>query len=187
MNKISCDICKDLMPLVKDGIASEDSCLAVKEHVKECEACKLLYENETAELMELNPDLERELGRLKRRIQIFSAMLLMFGVFFGLSLTASEEMFYNSLIMPVLGVLGYVLFRWNALYQVPMLLLGTMLGINYFGVVRGMEVMAVMEVVTWVGIYSVFVGLGVLVAGLLHFVFRKEQSNNWFLRKTKGE
>jgi len=111
----------------------------------------------------------------------------MFGIFFGLSLTASQEMFYNSLIMPVLGVLGYVLFRWNALYQVPMLLLGTMLGINYFGVVRGMEVMAVMEVVTWVGIYSVFVGLGVLVAGLLHFVFRKEQSNNWFLRKTKGE
>lgn len=186
MNKITCEICKDLLPLVKDGIASEDSRLAVEEHIKVCESCKALYDGFVEEAL-VNPDLERELGKLKKKLQTFSAIVLMFGIFFGLSLTASQEMFYNSLIMPVLGVLGYVLFRWNALYQVPMLLLGTMLGINYFGVVRGMEVMAVMEVVTWVGIYSVFVGLGVLVAGLLHFVFRKEQSNNWFLRKTKGE
>ena len=99
----------------------------------------------------------------------------MFGVFFGLSLTASEEMFYNSLIMPVIGMLGYVLFRWNALYQVPLLLLGMLLLINCFGMVRGMEVMPVMGAVMWVGIYSIFVALGVLVAGLLHFVFRKDR------------
>jgi len=40
VNKITCDMCKDLMPLVKDGIASEDSRLAVTEHLKECEDCK---------------------------------------------------------------------------------------------------------------------------------------------------
>ena len=49
MNKITCDICKDLMPLVKDGIASEDSRLAVMEHVNECETCKKLFESENAE------------------------------------------------------------------------------------------------------------------------------------------
>ena len=173
MNKITCDICKDLMPLVKDGIASEDSRGAVIEHVKACEDCKKLYENDSIELAEINPDLERELGKLKRRLQIFSAMLLMFGVFFGLSLTASEEMFYNSLIMPVIGVLGYVLFRWKAVYQVPILLLVMLFIINFFGIVRGMEVMPVMGVVMWVGIYSIFVEIGVLVAGLLHFAFRK--------------
>ena len=175
MNNISCDICKDLMPLVKDGIASEDSCLAVKEHVKECEACKVLYENEATELMEPNPDLERELGRLKRRIQIFSAMLLMFGVFFGLSLTASEEMFYNSLIMPVIGALGYVIFQWRAVYQVPLLLLVMQCLINFFGLARGMEYMPFVAILMWVGLYSVFVELGVLVAGLLHFAFQKEK------------
>ena len=42
MNKISCEICKDLIPLVKDGIASEDSVAAVEEHIKECENCKAL-------------------------------------------------------------------------------------------------------------------------------------------------
>lgn len=171
--KITCDICKDLMPLVKDGIASEDSRRAVTEHMKECENCRKLYKNDNAELVEINPDLERELGKLKRRLQIFSAMLLMFGVFFGLSLTASEEMFYNSLIMPVIGALGYVLFRWKAMYQVPVLLLIMMFFINFFGVVRGMEVMNVIGVVIWVGIYAIFVEIGVLVAGLLHFAFRK--------------
>ena len=33
MNKISCDICMDLIPLVKDGIASQESCNAVKNHI----------------------------------------------------------------------------------------------------------------------------------------------------------
>lgn len=43
MNKINCEICMDLIPLVKDGIASEESYKAVEEHVKECETCRQLY------------------------------------------------------------------------------------------------------------------------------------------------
>jgi len=172
MSKITCEICKDLMPLVKDGIASEDSRLAVEEHIKECEICRALYDGSMSEPSG-NPDLERELGKLQKRLQIFSAMLLMFGVFFGLSLTASQEMFYNSLIMPVIGTLGYVLFRWKAVYQVPLLLLVIHLFTNGFGMLRGMEVMPVMGVVMWVGIYTIFVEAGVLVAGLLHFAFKK--------------
>ena len=174
MNKITCDMCKDLMPLVKDGIASADSCLAVKEHLKECEDCKKLFEKEAAVPSELNMDLELELSKLKRKLQIFSVVLMMFGAFFGLSLTASQEMFYNSLIMPVIGALGYVIFRWKAVYQVPLLLLVMQLLINLLGLARGMEYMAMIEVVMWVGIYTIFVELGVLVAGLLHFAFRKE-------------
>lgn len=175
MNKISCDICKDLIPLVKDGIASADSCCAVKAHMEECNACKKLFESENTEPSEVNLDLELELGKLKRKLQIFSVVLMMFGVFFGLSLTASEEMFYNSLIMPVIGALGYVIFRWKAVYQIPLLLLVMQLLINCFGMVRGMEIMPVMGVVTWVGIYTIFVELGVLVAGLLHYAFQKEK------------
>ena len=173
MNKITCDICMDLIPLVRDGIASEDSKQAVKDHINNCEYCKKRYEGEITEFS-VNVDLERELAKLKRRLQIFSAMLLMFGVFFGLSLTASEEMFYNSLIMPVIGTLGYVIFRWKSVYQVPLLLLMIQFLISFLGMVRGLEYMPVAEIVMWVGIYSIFVELGVLVAGLLHFAFRKE-------------
>lgn len=175
MNKITCDMCMDLMPLVKDGIASEDSRAAVEEHIKSCESCKKRYDGALADPSTLNMDLEMELGKLKRKLQVFSTVLMMFGVFFGLSLTASEEMFYNSLIMPVIGALGYVIFRWKAVYQVPLLLLVMQLLINSFGIIRGMEIMPVMGVVMWVGIYTIFVELGVLVAGLLHFAFRKER------------
>ncbi len=172
MNKITCDMCRDLIPLVKDGIASEDSRLAVKEHMESCEVCKKQYSGEATD-MSFHVDLERELVKLKRRLQIFSTMLMMFGVFFGLSLTASDDMFYNSLIMPVVGALGYVIFRWKAVYQVPLLLLVLQFIINFLGMTRGMEYMPVMGVVMWVGIYSIFVELGVLVAGLLHYAFRK--------------
>ena len=175
MNKITCEICKDLLPLVKDGIASEDSRLAVEEHVKECDSCKVMYDN-AAQEPSVNPDMEFEIGKIKKRLQTFSAMLLMFGVFFGLSLTSSEEMFYNSLIMPVIGCLGYVLFRWKALHQIPILLLVILLFINGFGMIRGMEVMPVMQVIMWVAIYSVFVVLGILATGLLHFAFQKEKN-----------
>ena len=175
MNKITCDMCKDLMPLVKDGIASANSCLAVKEHLIECENCKKIYGNEITESLEMNMDLELELGKLKRKLQIFSVVLMMFGVFFGLSLTASQEMFYNSLIMPVIGVLGYVIFRWKAIYQIPLLLLVMQCLINFLGLARGMEYMPFIEILMWVGIYTIFVELGVLVAGLLHFALRKEK------------
>ena len=33
MNKITCDMCIDLMPLVQDGVASEDSRNAVLQHL----------------------------------------------------------------------------------------------------------------------------------------------------------
>lgn len=174
MNKITCDMCMDLLPLVKDGIASEDSRLAVEEHIKDCEACKKRYESETVDLP-VNVDIEREIGNLKRRLQTFSAMLMMFGVFFGLSLTAGDEMFYNSLIMPIIGALGYVIFGWKALRQVPLLLLVMQFLINFLGMARGLEYMPIIGMVMWVGIYSIFAELGVLVAGLLHFAFRKER------------
>ena len=35
--KITCDMCLDLMPLVLDGLASEDSEKAVREHIAGCE------------------------------------------------------------------------------------------------------------------------------------------------------
>ena len=43
MNKISCDMCIDLMPLVQDGVASEDSRSYIEEHTAQCPACKKLY------------------------------------------------------------------------------------------------------------------------------------------------
>ena len=42
--KISCDVILDLIPLVKDGVASDDSSTIVKEHIKNCESCRAEFD-----------------------------------------------------------------------------------------------------------------------------------------------
>ena len=45
--EITCEMCMDLMPLVRDGVASEDSRLAVEDHLRSCPRCRDLYGGET--------------------------------------------------------------------------------------------------------------------------------------------
>ena len=143
MNTISCDICMDLIPLVRDGIASAGSAAAVEEHLKTCPAC----------------------------------MLLMFGMVFGVCLTADVDMFRNSLIMPALGCLGYFLFRWRAVYLMPVLLFATSAASFLLGLMKGLEPADSASLLIWAGLYAVFAIAGVLIAGLLHFALRKEKND----------
>ncbi len=119
-------------------------------------------------------DTDKLMVEVKRKVQFFFIMLLMFGIFFGLGLTASSELFYNSLIMPVVGVFGYVIFRWKALYAVPLLLLVTNLISFVLNVFQGIEEIGLYSRVMWTGIYSIFVVVGIMIAGLIHYAFRKE-------------
>ena len=102
-------------------------------------------------------------------------MLMAFGIFFGLGLTGGAELFYNSLIMPVIGGLGYVLFRWKAVYRVPVLLLLAHGLMNVFRLAGETERLDGFSLLMWTAIYSVFALTGVVIAGLLHFAFRKER------------
>ena len=170
MNEISCDVCMDLIPLVQDGIASEDSREAVEQHIKHCESCAAYYSGTVSPAA----DTERLLMDVRRKVQFFFVMLLMFGIFFGLGLTGSSELFYNSLIMPIVGVFGYVIFRWKSLYAVPLLLLITNAISFVLNVFRGIEEIGMYSRVMWTGIYSIFVIVGIMIAGLIHYAFRKE-------------
>lgn len=165
-------MCMDLIPLVKDGVASEDSKMAVEEHVKTCESCRAFYNIEETPVP---ADKEQIAMKMKRKIQFFFTVLMMFGIFFGLSLTAGADMFYNSLIMPVIGALGYVIFRKKVFYNVPLLLLITHLVTNGLAAIRGTEHMDVYSVLMWTVIYSILAVTGALIAWLLHFAFRREE------------
>ena len=170
MNEISCDVCMDLIPLVQDGIASKDSREAVEQHIKNCESCAACYGGTIPPVA----DSERLIVDVRRKVQFFFVMLLMFGIFFGLGLTGSSELFYNSLIMPIVGIFGYVIFRWKSLYAVPLLLLITNVISFVLNVFRGIEEIGLYSRVMWTGIYSVFVIVGIMIAGLIHYAFRKE-------------
>ncbi len=168
MNKISCEMCMDLMPLVQDGIASEDSALAVELHIKDCPDCARLFEGEIPQ----PSDSKKILEKIQRKARTFTAMLLMFGIFYGLGLTASNGIFYNVIIMPIIGGLGYYLFRWRALYIIPSLLFVTHIATNALGL--GEEHLILPMLLMWTGIYCAAALVGFVIAGLLHFAFKKE-------------
>lgn len=46
--KVTCNMVDDLLPLVAEGLASEDSVKLVKSHIKDCPKCKLKYEETTS-------------------------------------------------------------------------------------------------------------------------------------------
>ena len=172
MNEITCDVCMDLIPLVQDGVASQDSVLAVENHIKNCSKCGAIFKGQ----IPIRNDGKELLKKMKKRAQVFTGMLLMFGILFGLSLTATSELFLNALIMPVLGSIGYYLFRWKAAYIVPCILLVTHIVMNGFGMIRGIQRLSILDVLFWNVLYSFFAILGVIIVGLLHFAFRKEES-----------
>ena len=170
MTDITCDVCMDLLPLVQDGISSEDSKRLVEEHIKNCSACAKLYDVKAVPAV----NSEKLFMKFKRKAQAFFAILIMFGLFFGLGLTDGREMFYNSLIMPVIGVLGYIVFRWKALYVLPALMLVMHIMIFVLNLIRRVEYWDFYSLVMWTVIYGIFVIVGVVIAGLLHYAFRKE-------------
>ena len=172
MNEITCDVCMDLIPLVQDGVASQDSVLAVENHIKNCSKCGAIFEGQ----IPIRNNGKELLKKMKKRAQVFTGMLLMFGILFGLSLTATSELFLNALVMPVLGGIGYYLFRWKAAYIVPCILLVTHIVMNGFGMIRGIQRLSILDVLFWNVLYSFFAILGVIIVGLLHFAFRKEET-----------
>ncbi len=170
MNEITCGLCMDLIPLVQDGIASGESRDAVERHVQSCAACRKLYSGDPPPAS----DPEKAFRQFRQQARLFYIMLMAFGIFFGLGLTGGSELFYNSLIMPVIGGLGYVLFRWKAVYRVPVLLLLAHGLMNVFRLAGETERLDGYSLLIWTAIYSVFALTGILIAGLLHFAFRKE-------------
>lgn len=170
MNEISCGLCQDLIPLVKDGIASGDSVRAVERHLGTCPQCRALFDGTLPPAV----DGDRVLGRLRRQLRLFCATVMMLGIFFGLSLTAGSNLFYNSLIMPCIGALGYGVFRRRAVYAVPGLLFVTHGLTNLLGLIRGAEHLDLPSLLLWTALYSLFALVGVAIAALLHYAFRRE-------------
>ncbi|MBQ2926976.1 MAG: zf-HC2 domain-containing protein [Oscillospiraceae bacterium] len=82
MNEISCEMCLDLMPLAKDGVASPDSMATVQRHIAGCDSCREIYEEERIP----QTDGERALSNAMRRVKKISAAVLVLFVLAGICL-----------------------------------------------------------------------------------------------------
>jgi len=93
-----------------------------------------------------------------------------FFIVLGFTWTGNENLFYNSILMPVVGVLGYLVFKWKAIYKLPFL----MLILDMLAFAFKLADIELIDALVWPMIYSVFVAVGVAIAFLLHFALKKE-------------
>ena len=181
--KTECSIVRDLLPLYVEGLISEETAQYVREHLQGCpdcqEALSLLREKEIplptpSDDVPCTNSTKPFKKRIKRMSKVFYLLvysLIIFFVFLGFSLTGGEYLMYNSLIMPIVGVFGYCVFRWKAVYKLPILLLLT----DAFVWAVQLVELDLYSALVWTVIYSLFVFLGIAIAFLLHFAFKKEE------------
>lgn len=88
---LPCVICRDLLPLVQDGVASPESEAAVRAHLQHCEACRALWPEagEPPALAPL-PDDEKVVRKLRERINGWLLAFIAVGLVLGLACSRSN-------------------------------------------------------------------------------------------------
>ena len=181
--KIECSIVSDLLPLYVEDLVSAETAQHIKEHLKICPKCQAeltslkegvgLPKGENAPVS--NPKAEKSFQKTMKRMsrQFYSLIyaVIIFFVFLGFGWTGSENLMYNSLIMPIVGVFGYCVFKWKAVYKVPIILLI----IDTFVCLFKLVALDFYSTIVWTLIYSLFVLVGIAIAFLLHYATRKEK------------
>ena len=88
---LPCAICRDLLPLVQDGVASPESEAAVRAHLQGCEACRALWPEagESGTPAPL-PDDEKVVRQLRQRINGWLLAFIAAGLLLGLACSRSN-------------------------------------------------------------------------------------------------
>ncbi|MGH4117466.1 zf-HC2 domain-containing protein [Clostridium sp.] len=177
MLNISCNVILDLIPLVKDGVASDDSTTIVNNHIKACASCKSEFETfDTIDVQQSSIKDKKIIFAMKRSIFITQIIILMAGGILGVALSNSMGMFYNFMIMPIVGGVSVVVLK-RKWYLTPIVIFIT----SYLWtaiseiVANGFEWIFLYSGVYYGIIYTFLVLLGVLIAMLLKITFKKER------------
>ena len=180
--KTECSIVRDLLPLYVEDMVSAETAQFVDDHLKICSECRdelaNLKEGQRLETMEKDriaqedtvKPFKKMMKKMNRQFYMLAYSLIIFFIFLGFSWTSDANLMYNSIIMPIVGIFGYYVFRWKAIWKVPVLLLFVDLFIFLFQIVE----IGLADTFGWTWIYCIFVWIGILIAFLLHFAFRKE-------------
>ena len=180
--KTECSVIRDLLPLYVENMVSEKTAQYIMEHIAVCEECKAelakfkegaditVTEENSAQNAEGAKPFKKILKRVNRQFYSVAYAALIFLIFLGFGWTEGENLMYNSLIIPIVGVFGYYVFRWQAVYKVPVLLL--VIDLSIF-VLQALEI-GFVDTLIWTLIYSGFALVGVAIAFLLHYAFKKE-------------
>lgn len=104
MKSFDCDLYMDLMPLVRDGAASDASREAVEEHLKGCPGCREIYKT----LPETTVDEDgNALKKIRRRLWLTAWAVVLCASVVGACLSQTSRMGYNLILFPVVGIIAY--------------------------------------------------------------------------------
>lgn len=182
--KTECSIVKDLLPLYVEDMLRMETVQYIDEHIQQCPDCNaelgklkqceilLPIKKESIETTDKSQPFKRMMKRMNRQFYGFAYSLIIFFVFLGFGWTGGDNLMYNSFIMPIVGVFGYYVFKWKAIYKMPVVLLLIDLAVFAFQLVE----LSFFETLMWTMLYSVFVLIGVVIAFLLHYAFKKEEN-----------
>ncbi|NMB34422.1 MAG: zf-HC2 domain-containing protein [Clostridium sp.] len=176
MTDITCNTCMDLIPLVKDSIASDDSRLLVKEHINGCKDCALVWNEEVQ--LDTNIDAKVVTNKIKKQLQLIVVLIIALSTLFGIGLATSQNMFFNILLMPTIGTVSYIFLKNKAFFVALFVLMAAYLWhfIIIYAEHRVLAVGGLIASLWWGVIYAGLCVVGIVVAFLLHFAFKKEVS-----------
>lgn len=122
----------------------------------------------------MDPHNRKTAIKIKNKLHAFFAFLTFMGMFFGISLLENQGAFYIIFIMPIIGACGYEVYRWKALWKIPLALSLLYLFAYTISLLQG-AAFNLLGMALWVLLIAAFTDVGVLILGLLHFAFRKEK------------
>lgn len=174
MNTISCDVCLDLIPLVQDDAASEDSKKLVSEHTSMCPQCRRALQ---AKITADTPDDMIALKRMRRHVALRLVIFAFVGILIGLSIPINENFAYNLILMPLLGCM-VLFFGGSKWYLIPPAIFCiTTLGKTIFYTVTppGIPFFHALYYSTLIGLaLALLCFAGCAVAALFKYAFTKE-------------
>lgn len=112
--KVPCSVVQDLIPLIKDNVASEDSVKLVCNHLNTCNNCKLEFENDISPRpMEI--DDKRIVSSITKILFFSSSALLFIGAFIGMALNKNSSSNLMPALTAVLGItfIGVLIYKFN--------------------------------------------------------------------------
>lgn len=105
MNKIPCEVIMDLIPLVEDHVASAESEQLVKEHIAHCAHCKELWHPQPTPWIDDHVLIQK----IRQKRNLYLSFILLIGLIMGSLLSSGYYLFYNLLILPILGILCHLI------------------------------------------------------------------------------
>lgn len=138
-------------------------------------------------------DNQKIMGDVKKKMVSVGIIILTIGGLFGIYLSNSQGVFYNVIIMPCVGIVGYVLLR-KKYFWVPV---GIFI-LSYLGII----IQSLLEDIEGLGrmpelfimplflsiIYTLLVGIGIAIGALFRYAFGKvaKQTMPWIKRMIAG-